>query len=173
MSYAVKICVLFRCDNNDALAKIAKNHLNSYGLVVPPGNEWPNDSNQPELVAAGLSIYDFDDWHSLCFLTDMARRTGYNPGRNGGMCCWGAITNAGIPEVFAEELKDFWFDIMKDEDVHCLDRIIILYEREQEYSAGAIEVCCKNLKGKGRLKENMILKETPKLSIAWSTLEDY
>ena len=168
MSYAVKICVMFRCYNNDALAKIANDHLSKLGLVLPPGDDWPDDGNQPELIAADLNMNDFESWHSLCFLTDMARRTGYNKGRNGGMVTWGTITNYGIPDVFAEDLKDFWYDIMKDEDTCCLDNILIFYEREQEEYANCIEIKCPYTKGKGRLKESMVFKDHLRLPFSWA-----
>lgn len=115
MGSHVYINVCFDCDDNDAVAEVARRHLTD----------------------------DLEDRDARQFLEDLTKRTGLNHGPKGGLTTWGMIGNWTIGEEFVSSLKPFWLDLLlSDLDGGPLSfhNIMVFVEREQTGHAAAFEV---------------------------------
>lgn len=119
MSFSVYFSIQFRCDDNDPLAKIAKDYYNLY-------EENKEDS--------------YDCMLERRFLKSLSERIGTNIGRNGGLCFYGEIGNYLVAENFVDELKEFWLDLYKQEIIPGYHRIIIFKQTEADLSPKVIQV---------------------------------
>ena len=85
--------VCFACNRNDAIAVLAKKHL-----------ERPFDKN------------NFGFQEAVWFLDDLSRRTGGNPGPKGGLSLWGIVGGSTDAKCFVQLLKPFFKDLLDGVD---------------------------------------------------------
>lgn len=116
MGYYVHLNVVFACDGNDEVAKLAQNHLEQLSQEAMNEVRW--------------------------FLKDLSGRSGVNKGPKGGLSLWGIIGNYTNGEEFCETLRPFWADLLRgvpDGPLPC-EHILVFYEPEQEQRATAFEI---------------------------------
>jgi hypothetical protein len=119
MGWYVHLHVCFSCDSNEGVAVLARRHLERLGD-------------------------DYPKRQAIWFLTDLANRTGENPGPKGGLSLWGMVVNGKeVPHDFVQQLEPFWRDLLRgdiDGGPAGHHRIIIMYEEEQSEAANAYEI---------------------------------
>lgn len=121
MSYNVHINVCFACDNNDAVAALAKEHLAKLNLE---------------------STYPLDR-EAETFLVELSARVGPNPGPRGGLSMWGMVGKYTHGDIFVNQLEPFWFDLLSKElpgGPHNFEHVIVFTEEEGTEQAFAYEI---------------------------------
>ncbi len=116
MGYYVHLHVAFNCDRNEAVAEVAREHL-----------QW----------SEGLTR------ESQWYLQELSQREGKNFGPKGGLLLWGLVGNATDVEQFVEELRPFWADILGERRPGLPlshHRVVVLYEEEQTEAANAYQI---------------------------------
>lgn len=138
MSYSVHLSVVFSCNHNDEVAKIARRHLSAAG----------------------------DNREACAFLEDLAKRTGVNPGPNGGLSLWGIVGNYTDADEFVDVLRPFWRDLLSGDYVDGPGRdahVIVFAEPEEAGRAIAFEVALDKATGE-------VVADKHTLPFAWMQL---
>ncbi len=113
MGYYVHLSVIFSCNENEPVAKIAKRHLEEVE----------------------------DCFEAQMFLKELSVRTGWNPGPKGGLSLWGITGNYTSPDHFVEKLHPFWLDLFRSEGGPLdFEHIIVFCEPEQREYASCHEI---------------------------------
>lgn len=118
MAWDVHLHVCFACDENDAVAALAAEHL---ARDTAMARECP--------------------WAAM-FLTAVSERRGENLGPKGGLLLWGIVGNYVNVEEFVERLRPFFLDVLRGVDGGPLDHehVIVFSEQEQSEQTIAHEV---------------------------------
>ncbi len=117
MSFFVNLLVSFRCDENEGVAELAKNHL-------------------PVIREKG-------EKEAIYFLEELSQRTGSNFGLKGGMSLWGMVENHTDPDAFVACLNPFWDDLLRSRiegGPLWFQHIVVFYELEDSDSANVLEI---------------------------------
>lgn len=159
MSFHVNLSVIFPCYANDKVAELAKRYLDSFGVELPPEGEWPKHDYTKE--------YLYDSWYAMCFLTNLARRTGINAGPRGGMSLWGTVGNHVNVDMFVDELYEFWRDLLIEDNEGPLshEHILVFYEYEQSFAANCIEIF---LQERRRKTSKVVIEHHKDLPFRWN-----
>ena len=146
MGYYVHLSVIFSCNNNDAVAELARAHLSRLST---------KDSDE--------SVHEAS-W----FLGALSQRAGDNPGPKGGLSCWGTVGNYTHVGKFVEVLRPFWTDLLHEVPGGPLDfeHVMVFYEEEQTEHAYAYEIFQERLEG-DRQFGDLIVRHHPDLPFAW------
>jgi hypothetical protein len=115
----VHLSVIFPCDRNEGVARLAEKHA----ALVPEG--------APD-----------ERFH---FLRDLCGREGENFGPKGGVSTWGIIGNYTSADAFVQSLSAFWEDLLGQDgdDWHGplpQNRVVVFYEVEQSERAKCYEI---------------------------------
>jgi hypothetical protein len=170
MGFYVFMLVAFRCDSNDGVAALARKHLGILGVPVVAGAgkewDWPRREDLPEHL-------HLDHWEAICFLTDLAGRSGGNKGPKGGTSSWGTVGNGTDPQAFVDVLRPFWMDLLgggPDGEIAGgpldFEHVIVFGEREQSARAHAWEISRREDPSGGVLGELLIEEKT--LPFCWN-----
>lgn len=148
MAWDVHIHVCFPCNNNDGVAKLAAKHLEQIKEQHGSADWWDKA--------------EVSSW----FLADLAKRSGPNPGRKGGLSLWGMVGNYTDVEGFCETLKPFWSDLLSEINGGPLDfeRVIVFEEEEQSEAATAYEIMWDDYESETR---QIIIKAHKRLPFSW------
>lgn len=163
MGHYVHLSVIFACDQNDAVADLAKRHLTRCA-----------ESHAPK---PGCDICS-DGYEARAFLTALSERSGGNPGPKGGLSLWGMIGNYTNGESFVEALRPFWYDLLMGDREHGdawggpLDHehILVFVEHEQSEQAEAFEIFLEEtdtVQFPRRYTSNLIVRHHENLPFAW------
>lgn len=113
MGYYVHISVVMSCDENEPVAEVAKNYINTI-----------KDCNEAK-------------W----YLQELSERKGFNPGPKGGLSLWGITGNYTCSDKFVECLTPFWKELFENEiGIFDFEHIIVFSEPEQRKYASCHEI---------------------------------
>lgn len=119
MGLYVHLHLCFSCNNNDAIAALAKKHLDE----------------------RGYNGFEPGERDARIFLKDASRRSGNNPGPKGGLFLWGITGNYSEADKFIEQLMPFWEEMFENEiEIFSFENIVVFEEVEQRGYATAYEI---------------------------------
>jgi hypothetical protein len=118
MGSYVHIHVCFACDNNDAVAELAKKHL----------------------LMDEFKVYE--NREASWFLKSLSERSGNNPGPKGGLSLWGIIGNYTSGKRFCDVLIPFWTELLSGVKggPHDFERICVFEEQEDAEAVTVYEI---------------------------------
>jgi hypothetical protein len=148
MAWDVHLSVVFSCNKNDGVGRLARKHLESL----------PETSDE---------IEDLDE--ARWFLEDLSKRTGNNPGPKGGLSMWGTVGNYTTGKGFVGTLRPFWEELLRGVDGGPLDfeHIIVFCETEQSEQAQAFEIGLEEGKEDGSNRGPLFIRHHEDLPFAW------
>ena len=116
MGWYTHLSVIMPCDDNDIVAKIAKESL-------------------------PLLDKEFGSREADWYLEELSKRSGSNPGPKGGLSLWGMVSNHADGEAFCKTLIPFWDKVISEEGGPLyFESVNVFYEEEQSEATIVFEI---------------------------------